>query len=108
MAVDEEYLGYIKDQLGEFGSVDTRKMFGGVGIFRDGTMFAMIAEGIFRLKADESTLGMFEARGMERFRSGQKKGTMPYWEVPADILEDPTELGRWAETAFKIVKKAKK
>ncbi len=36
-----------------FGPVTVRPMFGGAGIFRDGLMFALIADEVLYLKADE-------------------------------------------------------
>ena len=108
MPVNEEYLKYIQDQLTEFGEIDIKRMFGGIGIFKDGLMFGKIGGGTFRLKVDESNRKQFEDRGMNPFHSDKKKKGMPYWEVPHDILEDRKELAKWADQSFKIAKAAKK
>lgn len=108
MAVNEEYLKYIQDQLTEFGAFDIKRMFGGIGIFKDGLMFAKIGGDTFRLKVDESNQKQFEDRGMKPSYSEKKKKGMPYWEVPQDILEDRKELAKWANQSFKIAFKSKK
>ena len=104
MAVSEEFLTFILDQLSEFGEVDTKRMFGGVGIFKEGLMFGMIGGNSFRLKVDESNQKDYEEKGMKPFSSEKKKKGMPYWEVPPDVLENRTELAKWAEKSFAIAK----
>ena len=108
MAVNEEFLSYVKNQLSEFGEIETKKMFGGVGFFKQGLMFAMIGGDTFKLKVDESNKMEFEAKGMKPHHSNSKKKGMPYWEVPVDVLENKSVLAEWAENSFKIAVKNKK
>jgi DNA transformation protein len=102
MAVNNDYLEYITDQLSEFGQFETKRMFGGVGFFREGKMFAMLANNVFRLKTDSSNRKDFEEKGMEPLYTSSKNKTMPYWEVPVEVLEDKHELKKWAEKSYKI------
>ena len=108
MAVNKDYAHFVQDQLSEFGEVEFKSMFGGIGIFKDGVMFAKIGGDKFRLKVDESNKKQFEDRGMKPFHSEKKKKGMPYWEVPQDVLEDRTELTKWANQSFEIAINAKK
>lgn len=108
MAVNEEFLKYVQDQLSEFGAFEIKRMFGGVGIFREGKMFAKIGGDTLRLKVDESNKKQFEERGMKPFFSEKKKKGMPYWEVPPDVLEDRSTLAQWARQSFEIAMKTKK
>lgn len=108
MAVNAEYLQFILDQLSEFGEVDIKKMFGGIGIFKDGLMFAKIGGDKFRLKVDETNEKQFEDQGMKPYQSEKKKKGMPYWEVPLLVVEDKTELAKWAIQSFEIAKANKK
>ncbi|NND95075.1 MAG: TfoX/Sxy family protein [Flavobacteriales bacterium] len=108
MAVNEEFLKFIQDQLSEFGEVDIKRMFGGIGIFKDGLMFAKIGGDTFRLKVDESNKKQYEDHGMKPFHSEKKKKGMPYWEVPQVVLEDRTELAKWAKQSFEIALRSKK
>ena len=103
MAYSQAYLDYIIDQLSLFGPVTTKKMFGGAGIFCDGKMFAMVTgDDTFRLKVAEANRADFEAAGMRPHHSPGKKKGMPYWEVPAAVVEDPTELKVWADKAYQV------
>lgn len=106
MAVNEDYLKYIQDQLSEFGEIDIKRMFGGIGIFKEGLMFAKIGGDTFRLKVDETNKKQFEDRGMKPFHSETKKKGMPYWEVPIDILENRSLMAKWALQSLEIAKKA--
>ncbi len=106
MASNEEYLDYIKDQLSAFGEFETKKMFGGHGFFKDGLMFGMLGSGTFRLKVDESNEQDYIDKGMKPYYSDKKKKGMPYWEVPADVLEDRNELKEWAAKSVDIAIKA--
>lgn len=108
MAINEEYLKYIQEQLSDFGPIEIKRMFGGIGIFKDSIMFAKIGSNTFRLKVDASNQKQFENFGMKPFHSEKKKKGMPYWEVPTEILENRTELAKWANQSFKISKAASK
>ena len=100
MAVNEDLLIYIHDQLADSGEVEAKKMFGGIGFFKEGIMFAMIGYNAFRMRVDETNQANFESRGMKPFQSDSKKKWMPYWEVPTEIIEDRAELAKWAQKAL--------
>ena len=108
MAVQEDYLEYILDQLSEFGAVRAKKMFGGVGLFHQDLMFGMIGGDTFRLKVDDHNRKDYEDRGMKPYPSGKKKKGMPYWDVPSDVLEDKRQLAVWAKKSFQAAQRAKK
>lgn len=106
MAVSESFLQYVVDQLSEFGDVTARKMFGGVGLYHEGLMFALIGNEKFCLKADDSNREDFEAYGMQAFMSSETSKGLPYWEVPLDILEDREKLADWAGKAYAVALRA--
>ncbi len=108
MAVKEELLNYITDQLSAFGQVDVKKMFGGIGLFHQGLMFGKIGGDTFRLKVDEHNKKDFEDRGMKPYFSEKKKKGMPYWEVPVEVLEDKKELAKWAKKSYEAAVRGKK
>lgn len=108
MAVSENFLSYIQDQLSEFKGVETKRMFGGIGLFKEGLMFGMIGGDKFRLKVDETNKADFEEKGMKSYYSDKKKKGMPYWEVPADVLEDKHELAAWAQRSYEAALRSKK
>lgn len=109
MAVSEQYRDYVMELLAPLGAVTPRRMFGGLGIFRDGLMFALVADDTLYLKADESTRGDFEAAGTGPFSYGTKggrRGVMSYYQAPAEVLEDGDEAVVWAAKAVKVALRA--
>ena len=109
MAVSEDFLTYVQDQLSGLEGIGMKKMFGGVGFFKEGSMFGMISKETFRLKVDETNQKQYEEKGMEPLFMKNKKKGMPYWEVPPDVLEDKDALAVWAKQSIEIaLKKAKK
>jgi DNA transformation protein len=102
MAVCPNFQAFLHDQFAPFGPIAIRRMFGGAGIFRDGLMFGLVADESLYLKVDDSNRADFEHMGMRPFTymRRSKPASLGYYEVPADILEDPQELRDWAEKAF--------
>ena len=100
---------YIEDQLSSIGDVNFKKMFGGVGIFKEGLMFGMISPGdIFRMRADENNKPDYEHAGMKQFPSHHGKQGMPYWDVPIHVIENTDVLKVWAQKSIDAAKNAKK
>jgi DNA transformation protein len=77
-------------------------MFGGLGIYRDGRMFALVAGGELFLKANGETRPAFEAAGGSPFayQGRGRRVVMSYWTPPATIFDDEAELVRWAGLAW--------
>ena len=88
--------------------IRARPMFGGVGIYSGEVFFALIADDTLYFKVDDSTRPEFEARGMGPFHPfGDAGGTMQYYQLPEDLLEDPEGLRPWAEKAVAVARKRK-
>jgi len=47
------FVKYLVDTLSDLGDVRFRAMFGSHGIYHDGVMIGLIANGVFYLKADD-------------------------------------------------------
>jgi DNA transformation protein and related proteins len=110
MAASGEYLDFIKEQLSGFGPVTVRRMFSGAGIFRDGLMFALIADETLYFKADPASQGEFEALSLPPFAYGARGGkrtVMSYWRAPEACLDDRDEMAEWARKAFAAALRAK-
>jgi len=108
MAVSEDYLSFITDQLSAFGEVEVKRMFGGIGLFHKKLMFGKIGDDVFRLKVDEHNQKDYEERGMKPFYSEKKKKGMPYWTVPIDVIEEKEELAKWAGKSYEAALRTKK
>ena len=109
MAVSESFARFVEEQLSGFDGATFKKMFGGIGIFREGTMFAMIsAEERFYFRTDAKTAGKFEAKGMEPFDHPKRGKGMPYHEVPPEVLENRDLMTVWANDAYETALRNKK
>lgn len=85
--------------------IRARPMFGGVGIYCGELFFALIADDTVYFKVDASTIPDFQARGMGPFRPfGDEGGSMKYYQLPEDLLEDPEALRPWAEKAVAVAR----
>jgi DNA transformation protein len=108
MAVSDDFLDFVLEQLSSWGQVTARKMFGGAGLYRDGKMFGLIADDVAYLKVDRSNRDRFLQAGSKPFRPYPERATvMPYYEIPPDILEDTETLVEWAKQSLVIARKAK-
>ena len=103
MTVDKRYMDWVMGLLAPVGVITSRAMFGGYGIFENGIMFALVSKepGLY-FKVDESIVNNFTDVESLRFK------TMPYYEVPADILEDADELSVWAKRSIGVAKRTSK
>ena len=103
MAISQEYLDFVAEALEAFGPVDTRRMFGGAGLFREGLMFALIADEQLYFKTDDENRPDFEAEDCPPFvyeAKGGKRTVMSYSLAPERLYDDPEEMAEWARRAF--------
>ena len=96
----------VKDLLSEFKGVRARAMFGGHGIFKEDTMFAIIVDDELYYKVGDSNRRDFEKLGSEPFTyksKGRKKPvTMSYWKLPAEVMDDLQMLSEWTDKAMQV------
>ena len=103
MPVSPEFRDHLLDLLAPRGSVAARRMFSGVGLFREEVMFAIIVDDVVHLKVDEESRAAFEAAGSQPFsymRSGRRRGLASYWRLPDEVLEDGDAFATWARRAI--------
>jgi len=71
-------------------------------------MFAVVAEDVAYLKVDDSNRDDFVGAGsapFEPYPDKIKTTIRTYFEIPADVLEDPAELAQWAQRSWLVAKK---
>jgi len=109
MEFSQDYLEFVLEQFENFGEITYKKMFGGVGFYKEDIMFGGLMGGTLHLKVNDETRSEFEAAGMTPFFHHKKsKGNANYYEVPVEIVEDRDALSIWATKAYQIAKKLKK
>lgn len=109
MAVTDDYRVFVIEQLKPAGRVTERRMFGGVGLYLDGLFFALIDDDTLYFKTDDSNRRRYQQAESRPFCPDPREPgkTMAYWQVPAEVLEDPDELAIWARAAMAVALKAK-
>ena len=101
MATSEDFTAFVVELLNPICSVSTRKMFGGVGIYADGQICALISSNdVLHFKVDVENKDDYVEVGAKQFM------TMPYFEVPADVLENSDALKVWFEKSVAVSKRA--
>jgi len=102
LSMSDEFVDYVMELLGPFGTIGTRRMFGAYGVYLDGLMFAIISDDALYLKADAMNRVEFEQAGCEAFgyeRKG-KRATLGFYRAPADAMDAPELMLPWARTAY--------
>ena len=109
MAVTPGYREFVLEQLGRVGPVTHRAMFGGVGIYSEGLFFGLMDDDRLYFKVDDSNRPRFKELGMGPFTPyGEGSRPMSYYEVPADVLEDTTNLTVWMDAAVDVARRARR
>ena len=92
-SLDDSDIAFAVDLFSGLGGVTTRKMFGGMCLYRDGTVFALqSSSGQLYLKTKDP-VALYGQR-TEQFHS------MPYWAIPEEVLDDPGAACDLARTAL--------
>ncbi len=103
------FTDFLPELFEGFGRVTLRRMFGGHGLYHDGSMIGLVASDVLYLKADDETRELFTARRLGPFRYGRegKMASMSYYEAPSEIFDDPDDAAIWARRAFAAALRAK-
>ncbi len=101
---------HIAELFAPFGRVSVRRMFGGLGIYAEGTMFALAYDGRVYLRADDTTRPAFQLEGAGPFTYGAKgeRVVTSYWRLPDRLYDDPDELAAWAREALATAQRARR
>ena len=104
MSVSEADIAFARELFSGLGDLTQRKMMGGLCLYREGTIFAILnSDGSIWLKGAGAFKDRLEAEGWERWTYQRESGTvtaMPYWRLPDGALDDPEEAVRLAREAL--------
>ena len=98
MATSTAEIEHLMELLAPLGTVTARRMFGGWGLYVDGSMLAIVVEGEPLLKVDALTRERFEQAGCRPFvyRARGREIPMSYWSVPEEALDSADAMRPWA------------
>ncbi|MEL6521952.1 MAG: TfoX/Sxy family protein [Pseudomonadota bacterium] len=104
MSVTDSEIARALELFEGVGGITHRKMFGGLGLYSEGTIFAIVmSDGTIRLKGAGDMIKRFEGLGMDKWtyqRPGQKASSMPYWTLSDEMLDDPEAASALAKEAL--------
>ncbi|MGH8841107.1 MAG: TfoX/Sxy family protein [Advenella sp.] len=105
MSVSRDFLEYVLDLLTPMGPIATRRMFGSVGLYLDGRMFAIVSgEDRFYVKSDNQTQGQFDEADCPALTYTTKKPNgesktvaLSFRAPPESVLDDRQQMLDWAQ-----------
>lgn len=105
MAVTAEDIEFATDLFSGVGVLTTRKMMGGLCLYHDGTIFAIIHHDFgTMIKGAGPFKDELDAMGLTRWtyqrENAAKPTAMPYWKLPESALDDPEEACDLARRAL--------
>ena len=93
MSVSSADIAFALELFEGLGRLTTRRMMGGLCLYRDGVLFALLrSDGSLWLKGSGAFAARVAAEGWQRWthaRAGQRPTAMPYWRLPDAALDDP-------------------
>lgn len=101
---------HLQDAFRRFGPVETRRMFGGAGVYHQGVMFGLVVDEVLYLKVDDASRAAFVERGLGPFeytRLGKRVKIGSFFQAPEEVLEDADAALAWARRAYEAALRAK-
>ncbi len=96
----------LKDSMHLFeplGDVTSRSMFGGFGLFINGTMFALIVQNQLHIRADDTTLEQFKAKGYQPYAYAKRGFPVitKYYSLPEECWNDKDAIFTLGQNAYR-------
>ncbi|WGW02626.1 TfoX/Sxy family protein [Tropicibacter oceani] len=105
MGLSADQIEFAKDLFSELGDITTRRMMGGLCLYHEGTIFALVhSDGTIMIKGAGDFIPRLEAMGCTRWAYTRKDGSptsMPYWTLPPEAQDDPAEAAALAREALR-------
>lgn len=109
MSASPSFIAHLKDLLAAAGAITVKRMFGGAGIYIDGSFIAIVDRDVLYFKTDATTRKAFEAEATGPFTYDTKHGPgvlHSYWRAPERLLDEPDEMAEWARAALAVSRRA--
>lgn len=101
----------LADQLTSWAPFEIKRMFGGMGAWRDSAFFALIDGDDVFFKVDAQGRAEYVALGSKPFSFTRMKSGVPHltvidkwWKVPDEVMEDADRLVEWAQRAYELAR----
>ena len=96
MTLSDSDIAFAVDLFADLGQITTRKMFGGMCLYHDGTVFALMSSDARLYIKTRDPEGLLQRR-TPQFHN------MPYHALPEDALDDPARACSIARTALETL-----
>lgn len=96
--MSSHFIDYLAEILAPLGSVRSKRMFGGVGVYIGDLFCAIIVDDSLYFKGDDENEAEFAAAGCPAF-TYEKDGVvhaMRYYRTPDAAMDEAEEMRRWA------------
>ena len=103
MSISNADIAFVKDLFAGVGTLTTRKMFGGLAIYADGVIFALINSTGALMRAKGALAEELAAEGSQQFIhevKGATRAVMPYWTLPCAAMDEPELACDWAQRSL--------
>lgn len=114
MGASAEYVEYIKELLGDFPDLTTKKYFGGVAFrsscFGVDKQFGVVLSDILYFVVDDETRPIYEEKGMQPFTYDKQDKTVivkKWYTAPEDLFDDQELMREWAMEALEAAVRSK-
>lgn len=109
MSLGAGEMDFARELFADIPDLTTRRMFGGMGLYSGGTIFAlMMSDGRILLKAAKGQFAdrMAQLGGTEwtYTRKNGAQSAMPYWSLPDAYLDDPEAACALARDALDVLR----
>jgi DNA transformation protein and related proteins len=95
---------YVLELLAGLGRVETKRMFGGAGLYRDGVMFGILDDDAVFFRVDDALQAEMQAQGSVAWVYSMKPDgsirSMGYWRMPETAADDPDEAVALARRSY--------
>jgi DNA transformation protein len=110
VANSRDFVLHVLELAAPAGRVNARAMFGGHGLYVDGTIVGIIDEDLLYLKTDAGTRAAFAALGLPPFQYRGRHGAVhvtAYLRAPDEALESPAAMHEWLGRALEAARRSR-
>lgn len=100
MSISEADIAFAHELFSDLGPLTTRKMMGGLCLYHEGQIFAILSdEAVVFVKASGALADELASEGSRKFAAKDGR-SVNYWTLPDAALDDPEEAAAWARKAL--------